>query len=36
VQKKENHRDFHRVSDDLTLMQAVDILDRPEVVANNR
>jgi hypothetical protein len=36
VQKKENHRDFHRVSDDLTLMQAADILDRPEVVANNR
>jgi len=36
VQKKENHRDFYRVSDDLTLMQAADILDRPEVVANNR
>lgn len=35
VQKKENHRDFHRVSDDLTLMQAADILDRAEVVANN-
>jgi hypothetical protein len=36
VRKKENHRDFHRVSDDLTLMQAADILNRPEVVANNR
>ena len=36
VQKKENHRDFHRVSDDLTLMQAADLLDRPEFVANNR
>ncbi|MGB6257830.1 MAG: hypothetical protein WBG09_06795 [Candidatus Sulfotelmatobacter sp.] len=36
VQKKENHRDFHRVSDDLTLMQATDILNRPEVVADNR
>ena len=36
VQKKENHRDFHRVSDDLTLTQAADILNRPMVVADNR
>jgi hypothetical protein len=36
VQKKENHRDFHRVSDDLTLTQAADILNRPIVVADNR
>jgi len=36
VQKKENHRDFHRVSDDLTLAQAADILNRPIVVADNR
>jgi hypothetical protein len=28
VQKKENHRDFHQVSDDLTLTQAADILNR--------
>jgi hypothetical protein len=34
VQKKENHRDFHRVSDDLTLTQAADILNRPIVVAD--
>jgi hypothetical protein len=36
VQKKENHRDFHRVPDELTLMQAADILNRPIVVADNR
>lgn len=36
VQKKENHRDFHRVSDDLTLTQAADILNRPTVVSDNR
>jgi hypothetical protein len=36
VQKKENHRDFHRVSDDLTLMQAAEILNRTIVVADNR
>ena len=36
VQKRENHRDFHQVSDDLTLTQAADILNRPIVVANNR
>jgi hypothetical protein len=36
VQKRENHRDFHRVSDDLTLTQAADILNRTIVVANNR
>jgi hypothetical protein len=28
VQKKETHRDFHQVSDDLTLIQAADILNR--------
>jgi hypothetical protein len=36
VQKKENRRDFHRVSDDLTLTQAADILDGYIVVADNR
>jgi hypothetical protein len=36
VQKKEKHRDFHRVSDDLTLTQAADILNQPIVVADNR
>jgi hypothetical protein len=36
MQKRENHLDFHRVSDDLTLTQAADILNRTIVVANNR
>jgi hypothetical protein len=36
VQKRESHRDFHRVSDDLTLTQAADILNQPIVVADNR
>jgi hypothetical protein len=36
VQKKENHRDFHQVPDDLTLTQAADILNRTIVVADNR
>ena len=36
VQKRENHRDFQQVSDDLTLTQAADILNRPIVVADNR
>ena len=36
VQKKENHRDFHRVSDDLTLTQAAEILNQPIVVADIR
>ena len=36
AQKKENHRDFHRVSDDLTLVQAAEILNRPEVLADAR
>jgi len=36
VQKKENHSDFHRVPDDLTLTQAADILNRSIVVADNR
>ena len=36
VQKKENHRDFHRVSDDLTLSEAAGILNSQMVVADNR
>jgi hypothetical protein len=36
VQKRETHRDFQQVSDDLTLAQAADILNRTTVVANNR
>ena len=36
VQVTENHSDFHRVADDLTLKQAADILGRQLVVANNR
>src|ERR1700730_844054 len=36
VQKKENRRDFHQVSDDLTLTQAADILNGHIVVADNR
>jgi hypothetical protein len=36
VQKKENRRDFQQVSDDLTLPQAADILNRHVVVADNR
>jgi hypothetical protein len=36
VQKKEKRRDFQQVSDDLTLIQAADILDRHVVVADNR
>ena len=36
VQKREAHRDFQRVSDDLTLTQALDILNRTIVVADNR
>ena len=36
VQKRENRRDFHRVSDDLTLTQAADILYRHRVVVDNR
>jgi hypothetical protein len=36
VQKKENRRDFHQVSDDLTLTQAADVLNRHIVVADNR
>ena len=34
VQKKENHWDFHQVSDDLTLTQAADILNR--YIVNSR
>ena len=36
VQKRENRRDFHQVSDDLTLTQAADILNKHIVVADNR
>ena len=36
VQKRENRRDFHQVSDDLTLTQAADILNRHIVIADNR
>src|ERR1700723_3096706 len=36
VQKREAHWDFQRVSDDLTLTQALDILNRTIVVADNR
>ena len=36
VQKRENRRDFHQVSDDLTLTQAADIFNRHIVVADNR
>jgi hypothetical protein len=36
VQKRENRRDFHQVSDDLTLTQAADILYGHTVVADNR
>jgi hypothetical protein len=36
VQKMENRRDFQQVSDDLTLTQAADILNRHIVVADNR
>jgi hypothetical protein len=31
VQKKENRRDFHQVSDDLTLTQAADLLNKHTV-----
>jgi hypothetical protein len=36
VQVTENHSDFHRVADDLTLEEAADILGRQIVVAGNR
>ena len=36
VQKRETHRDFQLVSDDLTLAQAADKLNRAIVVADNR
>jgi hypothetical protein len=36
VQKRENRRDFHQVSDDLTLTQAADILNRHISLADNR
>ena len=36
VQKMENRRDFQQVSDDLTLTQAAEILNRHVVVADNR
>jgi len=36
VQETENHSDFHRVQDDLTLAEAAGILTRQTVVADNR
>jgi len=36
VQVTENHSDFHRVPDDMTLEEAADLLVRQIVVANNR
>jgi len=36
VRKRENHRDFQQVSDDLTLAQAAEILNRTVAVADNR
>jgi hypothetical protein len=36
VQKMENRRDFQQASDDLTLTQAAEILNRHVVVADNR
>jgi len=36
VQKRENHRDFYRVSDNLTLTEAAGILNNQMVVADNR
>jgi hypothetical protein len=36
VQVTENHSDFHRVPDNLTLEEAAEILGRQTVVADNR
>jgi hypothetical protein len=36
VQKRENRQDFHQISDDLTLTQAADILNRHTILADNR
>jgi hypothetical protein len=36
VQETENHSDFHRVADDLTLVEAASILDGQTTVADNR
>jgi len=36
VQKRENRRDFHQVSDNLTLTQAADTLNRHINIADNR
>jgi hypothetical protein len=36
VQETENHRDFHRVADELTLAEAADILNGQTVEADNR
>ena len=36
VQETENHSDFHRVPDDLTLAEAADILNRQIFIADNR
>jgi hypothetical protein len=36
MRKREHHRDFHQVSDDLTLTEAANILNRQIVVEDNR
>ena len=36
VRQSENHSDFHRVRDDLTLAEAADLLNSRIVVAENR
>ena len=36
VQETENHSDFHRMPDDLTLAEAAATLNREIVVADNR
>jgi hypothetical protein len=36
VQETENHSDFHRVPDDVTLAEATGILNQQTVVADNR
>jgi hypothetical protein len=36
MQESENHSDFHRMPDSLTLAEARDILNRRIVVADNR
>ena len=36
MRKREHHRDFHQVADDLTLTEAANILNRQIVVEDNR